>query len=108
MVYVYSFSLDSRGTEMFEIDVQLTKDGEVVVCHDDDLIRTTGRKIEISQCDYDELPPLSTSLAVTFASPGNGLAVLHLKVIQAANNVRIQFSKRLRTAKFWACMYASN
>ena len=47
--------------------------GEVVVSHDDDLLRVTGRKLEISKLDFDELPPLSTSLGVTFASPGNHL-----------------------------------
>ena len=51
--------------------------------HDDDLLRVTGRKLEISKLDYDELPPLSTSLGVTFASPGNGLLLSfpHLKVM---------------------------
>lgn len=42
----------SQGTEMFEIDAQMTADGQVVVCHDDNLKRLTGEDVNISQIDY--------------------------------------------------------
>ena len=42
----------SQGTEMFEVDAQMTADGRVVVCHDDDLKRLTGDEVKISQLNY--------------------------------------------------------
>lgn len=38
-----------------EIDVQLTKDGEVVLCHDSSLYRTGGAKEKIADLTYEEL-----------------------------------------------------
>lgn len=38
-----------------EIDVQLTKDGEVILCHDSNLYRTAGVKVKLSKLNYDEL-----------------------------------------------------
>ena len=38
-----------------EIDVQLTKDGEVVICHDSNLYRTGGVRVKVSSLSYDEL-----------------------------------------------------
>ena len=42
----------SQGTEMFEVDAQMTADGRVVVCHDDDLNRLTDVSVKISQVNY--------------------------------------------------------
>lgn len=39
----------------FELDVHLTKDGELIVCHDDDLLRTTGKAGVIEQLDSKEI-----------------------------------------------------
>jgi len=33
---------------MLELDCHMTKDGVVVVCHDEDLERVTGRSVRIS------------------------------------------------------------
>lgn len=41
---------------MFELDVCLTKDNQLVVHHDANLIRTCGRDILISECNYCDLP----------------------------------------------------
>ena len=54
------------GTDMLEIDCHVTKDGYVVVSHDNSLERTTGKRIKISETDYCDLPPLHSTLDVTF------------------------------------------
>ncbi|XP_037283534.1 lysophospholipase D GDPD1 isoform X1 [Rhipicephalus microplus] len=56
------------GTELIELDVQLTKDGKVVVCHDSGLLRCAGVNKNISELNYDELPPLKPSLQVDFCN----------------------------------------
>lgn len=58
----------AMGTDMLEIDVQLTKDSEVVVSHDNNLYRSTGKNVNISELDYNELPQLKTQLPVDFDS----------------------------------------
>jgi len=56
----------ANGTDMFEIDVQLSADGEVVVSHDNHLDRVTGDDLHISDLHFDNLPLLKETLGVTF------------------------------------------
>ncbi|XP_007424375.1 lysophospholipase D GDPD3 [Python bivittatus] len=60
----------NQGTNLLELDCHLTKDGIVVVSHDDNLERETGHNINLSLTNYKDLPPYKSSLEVTF-SPGN-------------------------------------
>ncbi len=46
------------GAEYVEIDVQTTRDGEVVVFHDADLKRMTGDSRRIKEVSYDEIKDL--------------------------------------------------
>ena len=55
------------GTDMFEIDLHLTNDGELVVSHDDDLQTLTGKDVTLSDCNYNEIPLLNETLKVTFS-----------------------------------------
>ena len=41
---------------MFELDVCLTKDKQLVVHHDANVLRTCGKPIAISDCNYEDLP----------------------------------------------------
>ena len=41
--------------DMVEIDVQMSKDGVVIVLHDRDLYRTTDGKGEVGEMDFDEI-----------------------------------------------------
>ncbi|KAI0229234.1 Lysophospholipase D GDPD1 [Lamellibrachia satsuma] len=57
----------SENTDMLELDCHITKDGHVVVSHDNDLQRTTGHQLLISETLYKDLPLLKTSLRPEFA-----------------------------------------
>ena len=39
----------------FELDIHITKDGQLVVCHDDDLKRTTGKEGIIEELTLAEI-----------------------------------------------------
>lgn len=39
----------------FEYDIHLTADGQLIVCHDDDLVRTTGKKGVIEELTLKEI-----------------------------------------------------
>ncbi|XP_033748617.1 lysophospholipase D GDPD1-like [Pecten maximus] len=56
------------GTEMLEIDCHITKDGQVVVSHDNSLKRSCGVEGEIIDYDYKDLPPIQGMLSLDFMS----------------------------------------
>lgn len=53
-------------TDLLELDVHLTKDGKVVVSHDENLERQTGVNKNITDINYQDLPPYKKRLEVTF------------------------------------------
>nr|XP_047141130.1 lysophospholipase D GDPD1 [Hydra vulgaris] len=55
------------GTQMLELDVHLTADGQVVVSHDNNLKRLTGVDANISDLNFNDLPPLLHQIPVTFS-----------------------------------------
>jgi glycerophosphoryl diester phosphodiesterase len=44
-----------RGADGVELDVQLSRDGEVIVFHDEDLVRLAGRYERVEHLDWEEL-----------------------------------------------------
>eukprot|EP00069_Balaena_mysticetus_P000468 bmy_03531T0 len=63
---LYFFSAVTVGTDMLELDCHITKDEEVVVSHDENLKRSTGVNVNISDLKYCELPPYLGKLDVSF------------------------------------------
>lgn len=49
---------------MLELDVRLTRDGQVVVFHDLSLLRVAGIDSRIANVDYASLPNLSITVPI--------------------------------------------
>ena len=49
------------GADGVEMDVHLTKDGEVVVIHDENLLRTTGVDKMVGDCTLSEITSIKAS-----------------------------------------------
>ena len=49
------------GVEAIELDVQLSKDGEIMIFHDEELSRITGQKGYLKDRSYAELRELDAS-----------------------------------------------
>ncbi|XP_065314270.1 lysophospholipase D GDPD1-like isoform X2 [Gordionus sp. m RMFG-2023] len=61
-IEAFQNSIQNSGSDMLELDCHLTKDKKVVVVHDNELTRLTGKAIQIATTDYKDIPPLLPSL----------------------------------------------
>lgn len=75
----------------FELDVHLSKDGVLIVAHDDDLIRVTGKKGIIEELTLKEIKDNYTLL--------NGEKVPTLKEVLELNNERVPLVIELKVRK---------
>lgn len=50
---LFSLSAMEAGTEMLELDCHLTRDGHVIVSHDENLLRQTGVDINVSDLELE-------------------------------------------------------
>ena len=51
-----------NGTELLEMDLQMTKDDVIVVCHDVSLLRLCGVNVKVSDLNYNELPKFAQDI----------------------------------------------
>jgi len=65
------------GAGMLELDVHLTRDGEVVVAHDLQLLRLAGLDQSIRDLDFAQLPRLKPSVSIDFC-PGHSYTDNHV------------------------------
>ncbi|MBF6567829.1 MAG: glycerophosphodiester phosphodiesterase [Candidatus Binataceae bacterium] len=78
------------GIPYAELDIRLTRDRVVVVCHDPNLARTCGRSAVIAEMDYAELASADAGWTFTrddgasFPMRGRGLRIPRLDEILAA------------------------
>ncbi|XP_072454882.1 lysophospholipase D GDPD3 [Notamacropus eugenii] len=59
----------AQRSDLFELDCQLSRDGQVIVSHDENLFRQSGLNKNIQDVDYEDLPLYREELEVYF-SPG--------------------------------------
>lgn len=64
-ITAFKHALDQH-TEMLELDCHITRDGEVVVSHDNSLLRVCNTKALITDTDYQDLPKIKSGLNVDF------------------------------------------
>ncbi len=78
------------GARYFELDVHMTRDGEIVVCHDEDLERACGRDGRVSELAYAEVAradagyTFSADDGRSFPFRGRGIAIPRLIDVLAA------------------------
>ncbi|PFH33420.1 glycerophosphodiester phosphodiesterase family protein [Besnoitia besnoiti] len=57
-VLSFTYAVNECKCRMVELDVWMTKDKQLVVAHDDDIKRITGKDVLISETNYADLPPV--------------------------------------------------
>ena len=71
------------GVQSVEFDVQMTKDGEIILLHDDSLDRTTGYHAKIWNVTYDEIKDLDASVGFR-AETGTDFPETRIPTLDAA------------------------
>ncbi len=54
--------------DLLECDINMTKDGVIVISHDDDLKRQCGIARNITEFNFDEIPPMMRQFNTHFSS----------------------------------------
>jgi len=77
-----AWELGSAGAEC---DIQLTKDQQIVLWHDGNTERLTGKKLDIAQTNYSDLKKLDIKLSKTNSAYFEGQPMPLLKEVLKAN-----------------------
>jgi len=100
----FKHALEKGKTDLLELDVHLTKDGQVVVLHDANLRRISGQNIAVSTMNYDELPlvhgklPIPTLRQVFEAFPRTAINLdikaPDVELLEKTHNLIVEFDRR--------------
>ena len=66
----------SLGIDAIELDVRLTRDSRLVVCHDEDLERLTGEKLQLSKLTWDQVSKLRIRRTLSMGTDAFGADVV--------------------------------
>ena len=86
-----------EGADYIEIDVQETKDGEIVLMHDSLMTRTTGMNKKVSQVTYEQIQNLDAG--IWFSKKYKGTKVPTLREILELCKGKIQLNIELKAGK---------
>src|SRR5262249_51516845 len=84
------------GVDMCELDVQLTRDGALVVIHDDTVNRTTDGKGAVADLTLDEIRKLDAG--ARFAGGARGERIPTLEEVFSATRGRCGLNVELKVA----------
>ena len=79
----------THGIEGIEFDVQMTRDSALVLFHDHDLKKISGRRESIGECDYQDLRRLDWGAWYSDAYRGEGLLSLEKAVDLYVHKTRL-------------------
>lgn len=77
-------------TDILELDCQLSRDGRVVVAHDNSIERLTGRRALFAELNFSELPPLLPRVPIDFLAGQYCTAASALKNARADDEPQSQ------------------
>lgn len=85
--------------DIIEVDVHLTKDQQIIVCHDENLKRTTGRNLLIKNTEYAEIKQLDAGswFSSEFKSEKIPLLEEVIKIINGKCKLLIEIKKGSET-----------
>lgn len=102
----FEMAVRKYRTDMLELDVHLSRDGEVVVCHDETVDRCTDGTGPVSQMTWDELQRLdagfrfSTDSGSTFPFRGKGCRLPSLReLLQRFPEMKLNIDLKSRDDK---------
>ena len=77
------------GADWAEIDVQQTKDGTLIIMHDDNFKRTTGLNLDVWNAEYENIKHLDAGSFFSSAYAGEPIPTLEEMLLLAKNRIRL-------------------
>ena len=59
-------AIEKAKCQILEMDVRITKDGQIIVCHDEDLLRMCGDTRKVKDVNFKDLPKFLKKMPMHF------------------------------------------